>query len=118
MKLNLSRKQIVFAIIYSSLWPIFSYLDFQITVYQNDFLGISEHSRLLSSTCAVLSLPFLILGYTALAFLLPSFLLHNGFLHPLSFICIFLQVILVLHLINQKEKKQNDNFLKRQKEKQ
>jgi hypothetical protein len=118
MKLNLSRNQILFAILYSSLFPIFSYLDLQITVHKIDLLGISEYSRFLMSFCAVISLPFLIIGYVGLAFVLPSFLMNQGFFQLFSFICIFFQVILVMHFINQREKKQNEYFLKRQKENQ
>lgn len=116
MKLNLSKKQMIFALLYSSLLPIFFYNDMQISINNVDFLGISEYSRFITSCFAILTLPFLIIPF-GIVFIMPSFIFETVFIQLFIFICILIQVIVVIHFINKREKKQQYYFSKRKKEK-
>ncbi|MFT5875952.1 MAG: hypothetical protein ACI8WT_004952 [Clostridium sp.] len=105
MKLNLSRKQLVFALLYSAIFPIATQIDMQTTVYE----GVMNHKPMMSFYSAVITFPFLPIGFFGGSLIAKNIFGGIEFMSVSMYFSILLQVVLVIHLLNRRKNKKNNN---------
>lgn len=105
MKLNLSRKQYIFAFIYSAIFPLAVQIDMQTTVYQ----GVINHAPTMSFYSAIVTFPFLPIGFFGGSMIAKNVFGGIEFMSVSMYFSILLQVVLVIHLLNRRKNKKNNN---------
>lgn len=113
MKLNLSRKQLVFALLYSAIFPVISQYDMHATLYE----GIPDHTPILTFYASIITFPFLPIATIGGGLLSTRILGSFSFMPIAVYLFILLQVILTIQFLNwrkdrkfanEKNKKKSD----------
>lgn len=107
MKLNLSRKQLIFAFLYAAIFPIATQIDMQTTVYE----GVMNHTPLMTFYAALLTFPFLPIGFFGGSVIAMNVFGGIKFMSISIYFSILLQVILVIHLVNRRKNIKGDRLL-------
>lgn len=99
MKLNLSRKQLVFAFLYSAIFPLAYQFDMQTALYE----GIPDHQPHITFYSAVITFPFLPIGFFGGTLIAKNIFGGIGFIAISMYFSILLQVILAIHTLNRRK---------------
>jgi len=99
MELNLSLKQYIFAFIYSAVFPLAVQMDMQATLYD----GVANHVPLMSFYSAIITLPFLPIGFFGGSIIAKNIFGGIEFMSISIYFCILLQVVLTIYFLNRRK---------------
>lgn len=93
---NLSKKQYVFAFLYSAIFPLAAQYDMQLTLSGQT----PDHRLLMTFISALITFPFLPIGFFGGAFIAKNVFGGSEFMSISIYFCILLQVVLLIYLLN------------------
>jgi len=99
MKLNLSKKQYLFAFIYSAIFPLSVQFDMHTTVYG----GVVDHKPIMTFFTALITFPFLPIGFIGGSVVAKNIFGGIEFMSISIYFCILLQVILTIYFLNKRK---------------
>ena len=105
MKLNLSKKHLIFALLYSAIFPVVSQYDMYAKLYE----GIPDHTPILSLYASIITFPFLPIATIGGGFLSTRILGSFSYMPITMYLFILLQVILTIHFLNWRKARKSAN---------
>lgn len=105
IRLNLSQKQLIFALVYSTIFPVISQYDMHVNLHE----GIPDHVPIFSFFAGIITLPFLPIATIGGGFLASKILGSFSYIPVTMYLFILLQVILTIHFLNWRKARKSVN---------